>query len=49
MRSKSWSTVQKRKGFNVTYPACTFDTTNNRYFPYAILKNGEPLDNSLIP
>lgn len=30
VRSKSWKTVQKRKQFNITYPACTFDTTNNR-------------------
>eukprot|EP01031_Cornospumella_fuschlensis_P023227 gene23227-28213_t len=47
---KSWSTVSKRKGFNITSPACTFDNTNNRYFPYAILDNqGKPLDSSLYP
>lgn len=49
VRSKSWSTVQKRKGFNITSPACTFDTTNNRYLPYTILKDGEPMDNSPWP
>ncbi len=49
VRSKSWYTVQKRKAFNITSPSCTFDTTNNRYFPYAILKNGKPLDNSQYP
>ncbi len=29
--------VQYRKSFNVTYPLCTFDTANDRYFPYAQL------------
>ena len=28
--------VQKRKGFKVTEPVCTFDDVNDRYFPYAI-------------
>lgn len=49
VRSRSEFTVQKRKGFNITNPPCTFDTTNNRYFPYAILRDGVPLDNSLTP
>mmetsp|Transcript_19797 Transcript_19797/g.33126 ORF Transcript_19797/g.33126 Transcript_19797/m.33126 type:complete len:539 (+) Transcript_19797:100-1716(+) len=49
VRSPSEFTVQKRKGFNVTSPQCTFDTTNNRYYPYTILRNGLPLDNSLTP
>ena len=45
LRTKSEYVVQKRKGFNVTEPACTFDIVNNRYFPYAILDNdGNPLD-----
>lgn len=30
VRSPSEFTVQKRKGFNVTEPSCTFDTTHNR-------------------
>lgn len=49
VRSPSEFTVQKRKGFNITNPQCTFDTTNNRYYPYAILRDGVPLDNSLTP
>ena len=42
--------VQKRKGFNVTNPTCTLDTTNQRYFPYALLSlnqtTGVPILNS---
>jgi hypothetical protein len=34
VRSPTHYTVQKRKGFNVTSPKCTFDTTNNRYASY---------------
>jgi hypothetical protein len=30
VRNPSNRVVQKRKGFNVTEPHCTFDTTNNR-------------------
>jgi hypothetical protein len=41
--------VQKRKGFNITAPTCTYDSTNLRYFPYAILytnqTTGVPLPN----
>ena len=45
LRTPSELVVQKRKGFNVTEPLCSFDTVNNRYFPYAILDDsGEPLD-----
>jgi hypothetical protein len=33
VRSPSEFTVQKRKGFNVTEPQCTFDTTHNRCGP----------------
>jgi hypothetical protein len=45
LRTPSELVVQKRKGFNVTEPLCSFDTVNNRYFPYAILDdNGDPLD-----
>lgn len=29
-RTRSKFSVQKRKGFNVTYPTCTFDTVNDR-------------------
>ncbi len=50
VRSPSQFTVQKRKGFNVTEPQCTFDTTHNRYYPYALLdQDGVALDNSLTP
>lgn len=31
LRTPNQFLVQKRKGFNVTYPACTYDTVNNRY------------------
>lgn len=50
VRSKSWYTVQKKKAFNITWPPCTFDTTNDRYFPFAMLNTttGEPFDNSLF-
>lgn len=47
IRNKSDRRLQKRKGFNVTSPACTFDLTNNRYFPFAMLDdNGMPLNSS---
>jgi hypothetical protein len=36
VRSPSEFTVQKRKGFNVTEPQCTFDTTHNRCGPYSL-------------
>ncbi|CAM9745064.1 unnamed protein product, partial [Choristocarpus tenellus] len=29
--------VQMRKPFTVTSPTCTFDITNDRYLPYAML------------
>ena len=45
LRTKSEFVVQKRKGFNITEPGCTFDTVINRYFPYAILdSDGNPKD-----
>ena len=33
VRTRSERRLQRRKGFNVTSPACTFDVTNNRYCP----------------
>lgn len=43
LRTPSQFIVQKRKGFAVTNPSCTFDNANNRYFPYAILnEDGTP-------
>ena len=45
LRTKSELIVQKRKGFNVTEPKCTFDIVNNRYFPYTLLDDdGNPKD-----
>ena len=45
LRTKSELVVQKRKGFNVTEPKCTFDIVNNRYFPYTLLDDdGNPKD-----
>ena len=44
VRSPTSRVVQKRKGFNITSPQCTFDKKNNRYFPWAELNyNDEPL------
>ena len=31
-RTRSERVVEKRKGFNITEPTCTFDTVNDRYF-----------------
>ncbi|CAM9466989.1 unnamed protein product [Chrysoparadoxa australica] len=36
-RTRHNSIVQSRKPFTVTAPRCTFDTVNNRYFPYALV------------
>lgn len=45
VRTPNEFVVQKRKGFNVSSPQCTFDVTNDRYFPYAVLdSNGIPQD-----
>jgi len=35
LRTSSEFTVLKRKGFSVSAPECTFDSANNKYFPYA--------------
>lgn len=35
LRTPSEYTVLKRKGFAVSTPECTFDSANNKYFPYA--------------
>ena len=49
LRTKSELIVQKRKGFNVTQPRCTFDIVNNRYFPYGVLDDdGNPLDSATL-
>ena len=39
LRTPSKYVVQKRKGFSVSTPPCTFDAANNRYFPYAIVND----------
>lgn len=41
IRTPSEFIVQKRKGFNITSPLCTFDKTNDRYFPYTMLDDGD--------
>eukprot|EP01040_Poterioochromonas_malhamensis_P004475 gene4473-4798_t len=46
VRSPSYRTVHKKKAFNITSPSCTFDLTNNRYFPYTIIGNGSIVKNS---
>lgn len=49
LRTKSNYIVQMRKGFNVSYPTCTFDLTNDRYFPYTSIRtDGTPVDSLLI-
>ncbi|KAH8083899.1 hypothetical protein JL720_8140 [Aureococcus anophagefferens] len=30
--------VQKKKAIRVTEPTCTFDSINDRYFPYTIIR-----------
>ncbi len=34
-RNRFEKILQKRKGFRVVWPECTFDQVNDRYFPYA--------------
>eukprot|EP00979_Chaetoceros_neogracilis_P004514 scaffold787_cov285-Chaetoceros_neogracile.AAC.78 len=44
-RNRFEKVLQKRKGFSVIWPLCTFDLINDRYFPFAQLSsNGEALD-----
>jgi len=47
LRTKSEFVVQKRKGFNITSPKCTFDTVNNRYLPYTLVRKAA--DGSQVP
>mmetsp|Transcript_8051 Transcript_8051/g.17158 ORF Transcript_8051/g.17158 Transcript_8051/m.17158 type:complete len:82 (-) Transcript_8051:108-353(-) len=43
-RNRFEKIVQKKKPFKVTWPRCTFDSVNGRYFPYAKLdKDGNPI------
>ena len=46
LRTKSEFVVQKRKGFNITSPKCTFDIVNNRYLPYTLIRDGIPQDSA---
>lgn len=46
LRTPSEFVVQKRKGFNITSPKCTFDIVNNRYFPYTLLIDGVTQDSA---
>ena len=43
-RNRHEKIVRKRKSFRVTWPRCTFDTVNERFFPWAVLdSNGNPI------
>lgn len=47
-RTLSERIVQKKKAFRVVSPVCSFDATNNRYFPYAILDGkGGTIDSAI--
>ena len=35
LRNRFERILQKRKGFRVVWPECTFDPENDRYFPFA--------------
>jgi len=44
-RNRFEKILQKRKGFKVFWPLCTFDLVNDRYFPFAQLSiDGKVLD-----
>ena len=36
-RNRFENIVKKKKPFRISWPPCTFDSVNDRYFPYAIL------------
>lgn len=38
-RTRSNFIIQKKKGFKVAHPTCTFDAVNDRYFPYTIVND----------
>lgn len=43
-RNRSEKIIQKTKPFQVSWPRCTFDSINGRYFPYAQLDDvGHPV------
>jgi len=44
VRHRHEKIVQKKKPFRVSWPRCTFDSVNNRYFPFAQLDHdGQPI------
>mmetsp|Transcript_6451 Transcript_6451/g.18272 ORF Transcript_6451/g.18272 Transcript_6451/m.18272 type:complete len:552 (-) Transcript_6451:193-1848(-) len=44
-RTPSEFVVRKKKPFRIEEPACTFDLTNDRYFPYALItEDGVAID-----
>lgn len=45
LRNRYEKILQKRKGFKVVWPMCTFDSINDRYLPYAqFTEEGDFLD-----
>jgi hypothetical protein len=47
-RNRFEKILQKRKGFKVFWPLCTFDLVNDRYFPFAQLSiDGKVLDSTI--
>jgi hypothetical protein len=49
VRTKSEFIVQKRKGFNVISPLCTFDDINDQYYPWAVLDDGSTKEPTSTP
>jgi hypothetical protein len=44
VRNRFENRVKKRKPFLVIWPRCTYDSVNDRYFPYAMLdREGHPM------
>lgn len=44
VRNKVNFVVQKKKGFNITFPPCTYDNVNGQYFPYTVIgPQGNPI------
>ena len=43
VKTPTGNTIQKRKGFNITSPTCTLDSTTKKlYFPYSLLQKCTP-------
>jgi len=43
-RTRNEKILQKRKGFKVIRPACTFDILNDQYLPFTILHDGQVME-----